>query len=109
MGKMGTVYGRRAMPRQARMDAPGALHHIICRGIERRNIFRDNTDRNRFVERLDAVLQRSATPCYAWALIPNHFRLLLKTGNKPIAGIMRRLLTKFARGNSRNISPFEFS
>ena len=40
------------MPRQARIDAPGALHHIICRGIERRNIFKDNTDRNRFLERL---------------------------------------------------------
>ena len=36
------------MPRQARIDAPGALHHIICRGIKRRNIFKDNTDRNRF-------------------------------------------------------------
>jgi len=36
------------MPRQARIDAPGALHHIICRGIERRNIFKDNADRNRF-------------------------------------------------------------
>jgi len=29
-------------PRQARIDAPGALHHIICRGIDRRNIFKDN-------------------------------------------------------------------
>jgi len=36
------------MPRQARIDAPGALHHIICRDIERQNIFKDNTDRNRF-------------------------------------------------------------
>ncbi|RZB31930.1 MAG: hypothetical protein SRB1_01549 [Desulfobacteraceae bacterium Eth-SRB1] len=43
------------MPRQARIDAPGALHHIICRGIERRNIFKGNTDRNRFLERLDFV------------------------------------------------------
>jgi len=84
------------MPRQARIDAPGALHHIICRDIERCNIFRDNTDRNRFVERLGAVLQKSTTPCYAWALIPNHFHLLLKTGNEPVAGIMRRLLTGYA-------------
>jgi len=57
------------MPRQARRDAPGALHHIICRGIERRNIFRDNTDRNRSVERLGAVLQKSTTPCYVWAML----------------------------------------
>lgn len=33
------------MPRKARIDAPGALHHVIFRGIERRKIFRDNKDR----------------------------------------------------------------
>ena len=84
------------MPRQARIDAPGALHHIICRGIERRNIFKDNTDRNRFLERLGSVLEKTSTPCYGWALIPNHFHLLLKTGKEPIAQIMRRLLTGYA-------------
>jgi len=84
------------MPRQARIDAPSALHHIICRGIERRNIFKDNTDRNRFLERLGSVLQKTSTPCYGWALIPNHFHLLLKTGKEPIAQIMRRLLTGYA-------------
>jgi len=84
------------MPRQARIDTPGALHHVICRGIERRNIFRDNTDRNRFLERLGSVLQKTSTPCYGWALIPNHFHLLLKTGKEPIAQIMRRLLTGYA-------------
>jgi len=36
------------MPRKSRIDAPGALHHIIARGIERSKIFRDNTDRNNF-------------------------------------------------------------
>ena len=50
------------MPRKARVDTPGALHHIICRGIERKRIFRDNKDRDNFVARLadfgfDQVLQ----------------------------------------------------
>jgi REP element-mobilizing transposase RayT len=58
------------MPRQSRIDAPGALHHIICRGIERRKIFRDNQDRNNFLERLGTLLRETATPCYAFALIP---------------------------------------
>jgi hypothetical protein len=40
------------MPRKARIDAPGALHHIICRGIERGLIFQDNTDRDDFIKRL---------------------------------------------------------
>jgi hypothetical protein len=35
------------MPRKSRIDAPGAFHHIIARGIERSDIFKDNTDRPR--------------------------------------------------------------
>jgi len=77
-------------------QAPGALHHIICKCIERQNIFKNNTDRNRFPERLDSVLQKTSTHCYGWALIPNHLHLLLKTGKEPIVQIMRRLLTGYA-------------
>jgi len=84
------------MPRKARIDAPGALHHIICRGIERRRIFYDNVDKDGFVKRLSAILSDTSTPCYAWALIPNHFHLLLRTGTAPIATVMRRLLTGYA-------------
>ena len=84
------------MPRKARIDAPGALHHIIARGIERRKIFKDDADCKSFIERLGDILRDSQSPCYAWALIPNHFHLLLKTGHTPIATIMRRLLTGHA-------------
>jgi putative transposase len=61
------------MPRNARIDAPGALHHIIVRGIERRKIFRDDIDRGKFLERLGGLLTATKTTCFAWALIPNHF------------------------------------
>ena len=84
------------MPRKARIDAPGALHHIICRGIERRKIFYDDADRDNFLERLENILIESSTACYGWALIPNHFHLLLRTGNAPITTVMRRLLTGYA-------------
>ncbi len=84
------------MPRKARKDPPGALHHIICRGIERRNIFRDNADRNSFIERFGRVILETQTPCFTWALISNHFHLLLKTGNVPITMVMRKLLTGYA-------------
>jgi len=50
------------MPRKARIDAPGALHPIICRGIERRMIFRDDMDRNRFVERRGGFANLKLTP-----------------------------------------------
>ena len=46
------IYYKVFMPRQARVNAPGALHHVMCRGIERRKIFRDNQDRRDFVERI---------------------------------------------------------
>lgn len=89
------------MPRQARIDAPRALHHVIARGIERCKIFRDNADREDFLRRLGTLLPGTETRCYAWALIPNHFHLLLKTGNVPVATIMRRLLTGYAAGFNR--------
>ena len=84
------------MPRKARIDAPGALHHVIVRGIEKRDIFRDDHDRNSFLERLGAILDESGTRCYAWALLPNHCHLLFETGLSPIATVMRRLLTGYA-------------
>jgi hypothetical protein len=51
------------MPRDARLDTPGALHHVMCRGIERQPIVRDDTDRAAFVEHLGRVLAAMGTPC----------------------------------------------
>ncbi len=84
------------MPRKSRIDAPGALHHVIARGIERRAIFRDDRDRDMFLERLGKNLVESRTPCYAWALLRNHFHLLLRTGATPISTVLRRVLTGYA-------------
>jgi REP element-mobilizing transposase RayT len=47
------------MPRKTRIDAPGALHHIICRGIERRNIFVDDKDRDHFLNRFGNIVSES--------------------------------------------------
>lgn len=84
------------MPRHARLDAPGALQHIIIRGIERQKIFRDDDDRVTFLNRLGRVLVESVTLCYAWALMPNHAHFLLETGTVPLATVMRRVLTGYA-------------
>jgi len=83
------------MARRARIDAPGALHHITGRGIERRKIFQNDIDRDDFIDRLGKILPETETSCYAWALMPNHFHLLLRTGKVPIATVMRRLLTGY--------------
>ncbi len=68
----------------------------MVRGIERRKIFVDDRDRDAFLERLGRILQESVTPCYGWALMPNHVHLLLRTGQVPVATVMRRLLTGYA-------------
>jgi len=84
------------MPRKARIDAPGALHHIIVRGIERRKLFREDADRVNFIERLGTIVPATQTQCYGWALMPNHAHLLLRSGSVSIATVMRRLLTGYA-------------
>ena len=89
------------MPRLARIDAPGALHHIIIRGIEKKPIFKDERDKDNLLERLGSILLETSTPCYAWALMTNHVHLLLRTGLVPIATLMRRLLTGHAQQFNR--------
>ena len=68
------------MLRKARIDAAGALHHIIIRGIERRKVFWDNEDRDSFLKRRGQFLTETQTDCVAWALIPKHAHLLLRKG-----------------------------
>jgi putative transposase len=84
------------MPRKARIDAPGALHHVIVRGIERGKIFRSDYDRKNFLNRLGKLIPETQTDCFAWALIPNHVHLLLRTGLVPVSVLMSRLLTGYA-------------
>jgi len=84
------------MPRKARIDGPGALHHIIVRGIKRQRIFSDDKDRDNFLDRLGTIVTETQTICLAWALIPNHAHILLRTGQTPLATVMRRLLTGYA-------------
>ena len=83
------------MPRTARLDAPGVLHHVICRGIERRAVFLDGTDRDDFVRRLSALAAEGSLSIYAWALLPNHFHLLCRTQRHPLSRSMHRLLTGY--------------
>ena len=84
------------MSRQARLDIPGLLQHVVVRGIEREKIFIDDVDRKRFVERLSDLLMETDTDCFAWALIPNHFHLLLRANRLELKQFMRRLLTGYA-------------
>jgi len=84
------------MPRLARLDAPGVLHHIMISGIERRKIFKDNLNKDNFLDRLGTLLPKTRITCYAWALLSNHAHFLFRTGDIPLSTLMRRLLTGYA-------------
>ncbi len=83
------------MPRLARLDAPGVLHHVIIRGIECGNIFKDNRDRDDLLKRLGELLPATQTSCYAWALLSNHAHFLFRTGTSGLSIVMKRLLTGY--------------
>ena len=63
----------------------------MVRGIARRRIFQDGTDRADFVARLAAVAESGALTVSAWALLPNHAHLLVRTGSRPLGRVMRSL------------------
>ena len=84
------------MVRQGRLDYPGAFHHIMVRGIERSCIFNECTDKQDFLDRLAAVIEKTETLCSAFAVMDNHVHLLLQTGGSPISHVMQSLLTGYA-------------
>jgi REP element-mobilizing transposase RayT len=84
------------MPREARLDAPGTLHHVMIRGIERADIFRDDKDREHFLWRAGEIVKATGTRILAWVLMDNHVHLLLFSGSSGLPKFMRRLLTGYA-------------
>ena len=84
------------MPRQARLDAPGILHHVMVRGIEGCPIFLDDQDRQNFISRISELVEMTGTKVLAWTLMDNHLHLLIISGSQGISKFMRRLLTGHA-------------
>jgi putative transposase len=89
------------MPRQPRLDTPGALHHVIGRGIDGIDIFSDKKDCMDFLARLKSLCESKAMSVYAWSLMSNHFHLLIRTENVPLSNNMRKLLTGYVVNYNR--------
>lgn len=83
------------MPRQARLDAPGTLHHVMGRGIEKTAIFRKEEDRVDFLNRVALLCREEAWKVYAFSLMDNHFHLLIRTCRKSLSHSMKKLLTGY--------------
>lgn len=84
------------MPRQARIDCPGALHHVIVRGIEGKDIFKEYYNKQELYTRLKKMWDKSGLRIYAWSIMSNHFHLLIQTGKTSLSEYMRALLTGYA-------------
>jgi REP element-mobilizing transposase RayT len=78
------------------LDAPGTLHHVIIRGIERRRIVDNKADRQDFVSRMGDIALDTETSICAWSLMTNHAHILLRSGPPGLSTYMRRLLTGYA-------------
>jgi len=89
------------MPRQARLDSPGTLHHVMLRGLERGAIVTDDTDRKNLLTRLGAIATATGTAIYAWAILANHVHLLCRSGPPGLPVFMRRWLTGYAISYNR--------
>lgn len=77
------------MARPLRIQYEGAVYHVTCRGNERREIFKDDTDRTRFLQILLQSLANYSVKLYSYVLMSNHFHLLIETPKGNLGEFMR--------------------
>jgi len=77
------------MARALRIQIAGAYYHVTCRGNERKAIFRDDTDRQAFLDRLQSSLAIYQVELHAYVLMDNHFHLMVRTLRGNLAEFMR--------------------
>lgn len=86
------------MARQLRPNIAGGIYHLMSRGNERRAIFRDDRDRERFLDLLQRVAGRYRWQCLAYCLMGNHYHLIVRTPLPNLSRGMRLLNGRYATG-----------
>lgn len=86
------------MSRSPRLEFSGAVYHVIARGNEQREVFRDDTDRDFYLRRLAHYRDRFRFRLYAYCLMTNHVHLALETGPVPLSRIVLALHGSYAQG-----------
>jgi putative transposase len=84
-----------AMPRQRRVEYPGAMYHIMSRGDRREDIFLDDVDRHDFIKTLAEACQKTGWQVHAYCLMPNHYHLVLETPNPNLVAGMAWLQSSY--------------
>jgi REP element-mobilizing transposase RayT len=77
------------MPRPLRLDYAGALFHLTARGVERKAIYLDDSDRLSFLKILSTACERYGCICHAYCLMGNHYHLLLESVEGRLAAAMQ--------------------
>jgi REP element-mobilizing transposase RayT len=91
------------MARKVRVEYPGAIYHVMNRGDRREPIFKDDADRQRFVETLAEACAKTGWQVHAYVLMPNHFHLVIETPQPNlVAGMKWFLGTYTGRFNRRH-------
>lgn len=82
--------------RKLRIWYPGAMYHLMDRGVRKMEIFQDNFDKRIFMEILRDELKKKRCKLHAYCLMTNHFHLLLETGDIRIGYFMQAFSSKYA-------------
>src|SRR5215470_18014881 len=89
------------MARPPRLEATGVVYHVIARGNERRSIFRDDVDREKYLSRLAHYRERFEFKVLAFCLMDNHVHLALETGDEPLSRVMAGLQSSYTQAFNR--------
>lgn len=79
------------MGRPLRIEYPGAYYHVTSRGNERKDIFKTQRDRERFLTYLQTATERYSAAVHVYCLMSNHYHLLLETPVGNLSQIMRHI------------------
>lgn len=86
------------MGRKPRIHFPGAIYHVMARGVDRRDIFLDDIDRLKFLRELERYFSESNATVHAYCLMGNHFHLAVQVADIPLSVPMQRVMAGHARG-----------
>ena len=79
------------MARPLRIEYPGAFYHVTSRGNERKDIFKSQRDREKFLSYVESAVVRYGAVVHTWCLMSNHYHLLLETPAGNLSQIMRHI------------------